>query len=492
MKQAILLLVHKNIGQVRKLIAYFEGQCEIYIHVDKGASISTSEKRLLEQLPGVMLVCSKYEVHWAGFSILKAELYLLRMALKLGNAGYFHLLSGQDYPLHPLAEFLHFFSHTSALGYINCQHLPCQATDSNTYYRLQYYVLSDYIDTKSAEGRKKVWDIVEWQRKHGIKRRIPDYVEHLYGGSAWFSIHRDVAQYLIDYTCKHPAFFRRMRFTYIPEEIYVSSVILNSPYQHRIVSNNNCRTILWNYEAIDCSPKNIYITDFRELLANPIGFFSRKFEMPESQAVMEAIDRSLLHRNLLTVMENGGWNTLDIYSYDYDIGLSNGLISFCREFGIRTVCDFGCGPGWYVANLRAKGISAIGYDINPNTRDLSDLINGVPNVNCCGIADLTQEVRAANKFDLVLFLSVGQYIPGKYESVVIENLKRNALRFVVISWAAEKHQGEYYVNRQDEKTLINRMCSDGSFIYNEIASSYLRKSCQLSFYQETLLIFQKV
>ena len=75
---------------------------------------------------------------------------------------------------------------------------------------------------------------------------------------------------------------------------------------------------------------------------------------------------------------------------------------------------------------------------------------------------------------------------------VIENLKRNALRFVVISWAAEKHQGEYYVNRQDEKTLINRMCSDGSFIYNEIASSYLRKSCQLSFYQETLLIFQKV
>ena len=192
--------------------------------------------------------------------------------------------------------------------------------------------------------------------------------------------------------------------------------------------------------------------------------------MPESQSVMEAIDRSLLHRNLLTVMENGGWNTLDIYSYDYDIGLSNGLISFCREFGIRTVCDFGCGPGWYVANLRAKGISAIGYDINPNTRDLSDLINGIPNVSCCGIADLTQEVRAANKFDLVLFLSVGQYIPGKYESVGIENLKRNALRFVVISWAAEKHQGEYYVNRQDEKTLINRMCSD----------------------QETLLIFQKV
>lgn len=71
MKQAILLLVHKNIGQVRKLIAYFEGQCEIYIHIDKGASISTSEKRLLEQQPGVMLVCSKYEVHWAGFSILK-------------------------------------------------------------------------------------------------------------------------------------------------------------------------------------------------------------------------------------------------------------------------------------------------------------------------------------------------------------------------------------------------------------------------------------
>lgn len=492
MEQAILLLVHKNIEQVRKLISYFDGQCEIYIHVDKGASIAKEETNSLSQGPGVKLVCSKYKVHWAGFSILKAEIYLLRKVLEQGNARYFHLLSGQDYPLRPLDEFLHFFSHTSALGYVNCQHLPCPATDDNTYYRLQHYVLSDYMDTKGAKGKKKVWDIVDWQKKYGIKRRIPDYVDHLFGGSAWFSIHRDVAQYLVDYTKKHPAFFRRMRFTYIPEEIYVPSVILNSPYQHAIVTNNNCRTILWNYEAVDCSPKNIHVDDFRNLLSNPKGFFSRKFEMPDSQSVIDLIDKGLLLRQPLKVMKNGGWDTWDIYSYDYDMGLSNGLVSFCREFTIRTVCDFGCGPGWYVANLRAKGISAVGYDVNPHVVQLSDMMNGQAGINCCGMADFAQEVNATVKFDVILFLSVGQYIPKEYESVVFDNLKRNASKYVILSWASGKYQGENFVNRLDEKVLIHGMCDDGGFVHNEVASSCLRKTCYLPFYKDTILVFQKV
>lgn len=489
MKQAILILVHKNVPQVCKLISYFQGQCEIFIHVDKSSSISKEDLSVLANMQGVKGVYRKYKIHWAGHSILKAELYLLQKALELGTSDYFHLLSGQDYPIRPLEDFLYFFSHTTSLGFVNCQHLPCPATDNNTYYRMQHFVLSDFINTKEPEGKQKVWKLVDWQKRHGIKRRIPDYVDHLYGGSAWFSIHKDVARFLVDYTKKKPAFFRRMNFTYIPEEIYVPSMILNSPYKDNIVSNNNCRTILWNYEAIDCSPKNILEVDFRRLLSNPFGYFARKFEIPESNAVLGSINQWLLKRSPLERLPNGGWNTVDLHSYLYDYGLSNGLIEFCREFRISSVCDFGCGPGWYVANLRRKSIAAVGYDINPNTIQMSDLMNGQIGLNCCGIADLTTEIKTVRRYELLLFLSVGPYIPKIFENTVIGNLKRNTSKYIVVSWASNE-QGK--LNNISQEHLINKICEDKIFIYNEVATNRLRKHCLLPLYQKTLLVFQKI
>lgn len=215
----------------------------------------------------------------------------MKKALEVSDCSYFHLLSGQDYPLRPLNDFLSFFSHTQCKGYVNCKRLPCDTTDNGTYYRIQHFVLSDYINTKDAVGKRKVWKFVEWQKRHGIKRRIPDYFDYLYGGSAWFSISRELAQYLIGYTKKQSDFYRRMRFTYIPEEIYVPTVLLNSPYRNNIIGNNNCRTVIWRNEGVDCSPIDITKDIFYRLFTNPIGFFSRKFNPAASNEVMDMIDK---------------------------------------------------------------------------------------------------------------------------------------------------------------------------------------------------------
>lgn len=491
MKQAILLLLHHNYLQASRLITFFQGECDIFIHVDKGGTITRNEIDLLKLLPGVVGVYSKYHIHWAGFSILKAEIFLLSKALKHSHAGYIHLLSGQDYPIKPLTEFLKFFSHTSILGYIGCQHMPYPAQDNNTFYRLQYFIPSDYITAKTPEGQKRVWKFVNWQRRHGIKRRIPDYFDHLYGGSAWFSISRVVAQHIMNYTQKHPAFYHRLRMTYIPEEIYFATVMLNSPYADKIIGYNNCRTILWNFEGIDCSPIDIQEDKFCNLLDNPIGFFSRKFILPKSIKVLNLIDKYLLSKPKIDRMSNGGWKVeYYLYAYRYDIWLCNAIADFCKEYDLLSVCDYGCGPGWYVANLRRKGIDAIGYDANPYTQTLSDIMAGKEKTAICCTADLSEDVDAGKTFDLIISLEVGAYIPKECEKSFIENLKRNAGRYIVITWNGNMH--DLMANPRADDYIISQITHDGLFVYNEIASSLLRSRSRLSNNKRSVLVFQKV
>lgn len=490
--QAILLMLHRDFNQATRIISYFEGRCDIFIHIDKNGSITHEEENSLRQQPGVKAVSRKYKVHWAGYSILQVEMFLLNQALSMSGAGYFHLISGQDYPIRPLSDFLQFFSHTTYAGYVNCNHLPCDITDGATYYRLQHYVLTDYINARTNEGKQKVWNFVDWQKKHGIRRRIPDYMDHLYGGSAWFSINRDVAMFLVIYTKKHPGFYRRMRFTYIPEEIYVPTVILNSPYRKNIYWKNNCRTILWSHVGLDFSPINIGEKDFRRLLSNPIGFFSRKFSPEISNLVMHLVDEYLLKKSDYKIMSNGGWENRGLSGYVFDNGLSNFLIRFSIDYNIHSVCDMGCGPGWYVANLRGRGIAAIGYDYNPYTREQSALMEGSADINSCGIADLTELINVRKCYDLVLCLSVGQYIPQSKEDILVSNLTRLTGRYLFLEWADGSVVEDGYVNTHDTEYIKKLFCESGELVYNEVATANCRRQCSDSQYSRLLMVFQKI
>lgn len=491
MKQAILLLLHKNFNQAQKLIRYFEGECDIIIHVDKSGSISNSEKEILRKMPGVLAVYSKYKVKWAGFSILQAEIFLLKQALKICNANYYHLLSGQDYPVRPLNNFLNFFSHTKVAGFVGCSVMNPIVGDSNNFSRLQYYALNDYINARTPDGKKKLWDFVDWQKRHGIKRHLPKHFDILYCGSAWFSINRSLVEYLVDYTESNRSFYRRMRFTFAPEEVYISTVLLNSQWKDRVIGNNNCRFISWKHPGLDCSPTNMKEKDFYRLLLNKDIFFARKVDESDSRDLIKMIDKYLLVPHTCHIEANGGWNTINILSYKYDNGLNDALIQIVRDLKVKSVCDFGCGNGIYVANMRRMGICAVGYDCNPHTIELTGMVSSVDH-NCFGIADLTESVYSSTPFEVILSIAVGQYIPVRYEDIYIENLKRNSKKYIIVSWANKNFDGEGYINRKTEYDIIKKMTQDGLFIFNEIATVNLRNKCFLSEYRETILVFQRI
>lgn len=63
MKQTILIMVHKNLSQLEKLIGYFEGKCDIIIHLDRKSGFTKEDEKAIAELPGVKKVFREISVH---------------------------------------------------------------------------------------------------------------------------------------------------------------------------------------------------------------------------------------------------------------------------------------------------------------------------------------------------------------------------------------------------------------------------------------------
>ena len=152
MKHAILILAHKNIGQLCRLAGYFEKDCDVFIHIDKKQPVTREEEEKLRSYKQVKAVSREYDVNWGGTSVLESEMHLLRMAVQRSDADYFHLISGQDYPTRPLDYFLEFFNRNAGKEYIGYLHLPHPNWEDNTFRRLQYYYPYDYAAGKGQNA----------------------------------------------------------------------------------------------------------------------------------------------------------------------------------------------------------------------------------------------------------------------------------------------------------------------------------------------------
>ena len=106
MRHAILIMAHRDIDHLCHLIEYFCRNCDVFIHLDAKAGLGDGIVDRLRGYAQVCLVSREYGVNWGGTSVLDSELALLSSAYEYERYDYFHLLSGQDYPVKPLNYFL--------------------------------------------------------------------------------------------------------------------------------------------------------------------------------------------------------------------------------------------------------------------------------------------------------------------------------------------------------------------------------------------------
>ena len=476
MRHAILIMAHKNIPHLCKIVEYFSHHCDVFIHIDQKTQLSFAEKELLNNYEQVKLVSQKFKVFWGGTSVLDCEMYLLHEAFEHSDAQYFHLISGQDYPVRPLQTFLDFFASQPEKEYIQYVHLPHPKWEKNTFRRLQYYYPYDYVEGKD-NPREWIKGQVREQCKRGVKRPIPDEFDHLYGSSQWFSITRRAAQALLEYTSQQPSLYRRVWMTFAPEECYVATVLVNLLREENVVSDNH-RLIRWQYENGN-RPANLGIEHFPNLLEHQY-FFARKMDRRCSPNLIRLIDEHLLQEPEVCQLPTGGWIYNGFLKYEIEAAFSRFILQFWWEADIKTGVDMGCGAGYYVAKWRSHGLSIAGYDANPNTPALSQILLSQEDTPC-EVADLTEKLDIVEPFDLVICKDVLPYIPQKKMSACLHNLAQLSSRLILLSWEVTETAKELILQKIDEEYLDANLKKEGfaleKYLTAKLRAALKRNNC---------------
>lgn len=109
-----------------------------------------------------------------------------------------------------------------------------------------------------------------------------------------------------------------------------------------------------------------------------------------------------------------------------DQGVVDGLLDVMQHAQCRTVGDFGCGYGWYVARLNRGGAKAQGFDDSPKiaARTGHRVLQ----------ADLSVPLAKTLQYDLVIALDCGCYIPAARTATFIKNCCTAATKAVAIAW----------------------------------------------------------
>lgn len=285
MRHAILLLWHTDAKQLLDLTECFDEDFTFYIHIDKR---SKEDIGRLKQKNNIHIY-RKYKIHWGGFNILKAELFLLRKIVEdKKDYAYIHFFSGQDYPIKNLQYIKDFFIANIGKEFMHYMKIPSKHWEKGTYDRYLYYRFHDLFDYRKRQGAHIGSLIVNFQIKHRIKRLIPNQVPQLYGGSNWMSITAACAKHIVTNEKNNKPLYNRLKYTFAPEETYFQSVILNSRFKEN-VENWNLRYIVWEGKA---SPRTLSTKDWPDIQRCK-ELFARKIDRSRSKHLISLINNYL-------------------------------------------------------------------------------------------------------------------------------------------------------------------------------------------------------
>ncbi len=281
MKQAILITAYTQLEFLKEIIGFFDDDFDFYIHIDK--KTLKGDLSFLD-LPNVK-VFSEFRIQWGSAEHLRAIVFLLEEAWKTGGYSYYHLITGSDYPIKPLAEFKSFFGEGNKNNYMEWYELP-RATwvMEGGLERVKYYWIGNSrFDIRGNVG-KYVYKLVKLQRKLGVERKFVRLFSKLYGGGGYWSLTSDAVGYIVK-TINDDKLLKYMKHTHCAEEVFLHTLLLNAEQKFPVV-NDSIRYSKWVGNAR--SPKVLDESDFEEVMASGC-FFARKFDLSVSVGLIEKI-----------------------------------------------------------------------------------------------------------------------------------------------------------------------------------------------------------
>lgn len=288
MRHAWLILTHGNFAILEKQLRFLDSEnADFFIHVDAKADFDEERFSAVTERSRVTFV-PRRRISWGHFAIAEAELELLRAAAP-GRYDYYHLLSGVDVPVKPRVYIEEYFTRAPGTNYVNF--LAPEISRADLYRVMFYYPMQRYNIRKPAVRRALRNFSAAVQLGFGVDRtrRLPDGFA-FQKGAQWFSITHALAAYLLEKESEIRGIFSD---TYCPDEMFVQTEIINSPFRDTLPENAFCNDYASCLRYVDWKRGNPYTftdADLAELLSTPeTALFARKFDYRSAPAVVDAL-----------------------------------------------------------------------------------------------------------------------------------------------------------------------------------------------------------
>lgn len=276
MKIAYLIAAHDNYLHLHRLVsALNEEYTRFYIHIDK--------KSALPDIKGdkVVFIDKRINVHWSGFSQVRATINLLERAIEDDN-DYFAFLSGLDYPIK-----CNSFLNEKLKGggeYIHIQKMGIDPYAPLSRYK--YYYFTDYYDRRNKSSYTTqcfLW-FQKQLRKLRISKRIPF---PLFTGASWFVLSRACVSYILEEIRSNKRYIDFFKFAFCPDESFFHTIIGNSEFFREV--KGFLTYVDWSENP---GPAFINEEHLSILKSDNEKFFARKFN-DNSGVIVQLIDDTL-------------------------------------------------------------------------------------------------------------------------------------------------------------------------------------------------------
>jgi hypothetical protein len=267
-----LMIAHQKPRQLLRLVQIIRAQSEgpIIVHLDRKSVNNFRGVMLNLQATRQVRAISNRRVGWGRFSVVQAALDCMTVLCnEFPDISHIKLLSGQDYPIKPIAAFEQMMAGRRKRSSMDLHRLPwAEWSDRGGFDRVEY--------TYFRVGHRFV---------RITKLRLPKEIT-FYGGSQFWCLSREHCLYVLAEADKWSSVFR---YSLIPDEMYFHTILMNSKFAKELI-NEQITHVRWVGDA--ASPTLLGLEDLSELNRSP-AYFARKFDIDGDPRIMGALDRQL-------------------------------------------------------------------------------------------------------------------------------------------------------------------------------------------------------
>lgn len=296
---AFILLCHKDpqgiIDQANRLTAVGDYMA---IHFDARAEPADYDqiREALKDNPRVTFARKRCKCGWGEWSLVEATLHAVEAAVEaFPRATHFYMLSGDCMAIKS-AEYAHELLDREEVDYIESFDFFSSGW-IKTGIKEERLIYRHYLN----ERKHKFWfyKLMEWQKKLGLERKIPEDIQVMIG-SQWWCLRRRTIEAILDFTRQRRDVMRFFRTTWIPDETFFQTLVRHLVPETEIRSRTLTFLMFTDYGM----PVTFY-NDHYDLLLSQDYLFARKIS-PEAHEIKRRLGQLYAAQGVRFQISNEG------------------------------------------------------------------------------------------------------------------------------------------------------------------------------------------